>query len=155
MTNATFINWTDEAFVGHWNGKGKTFEPGYRAVMPEYLAEHFAKHLTNRELIKIGKETATSPKFPADQPAFMELFNKAFIGQTVEKEEDDIDGLISTAANEPSMDVKTEAPAPLTQGSPAAAQAAANAAPVAEEGATVITGPDDGEEEESGFALGQ
>lgn len=157
MTNATFQNWTEEAFKGYWDGKGKTFEPGYRQLVPAYLAEHFARHLTNRELLRQGKETSVSPKFPGQVPEFMELFNKAYIAEDAVAEEDDIDGLIGAAQLEPSMNITTSQPAPLNQNSPAAAQAAlaAEAAAGDDTGATVLTGPADDEEEESTFALGQ
>ena len=46
--------------------------------MPDYLARHFAKHLANRELLKLGKERATSPKKPEEVPEFMEVFNQAY-----------------------------------------------------------------------------
>jgi hypothetical protein len=145
MTNATFFNWSDEAFTGYWDGKPKTFAPGAKQLMPAWLAEHFAKHLTNRELLKQGKDTATSPKFPEQVPAFMELFNKAFIPDAASAGEGSIDEIISSASvEEPSMNITSKDQTPIQTGSPAAAQAAADA--------TVIAGPDD--EEESGFALG-
>lgn len=78
MRIAFFTNFSDEPFTGYWNGKPRTFKPGETKPLPDYLAQHYAKHLTNRELLKKGKETATSPKKPKDVPDFMELFNKAF-----------------------------------------------------------------------------
>ena len=75
---AMFFNFTKKPFTGYWNGKPKTFNPGEKKFMPEYLARHFAKHLTNQVLIDAGKETSTSPKFPEQVPEFMEVFNKAF-----------------------------------------------------------------------------
>lgn len=79
MKTATFTNFSTEKFVGYWDGKPKSFLPGQSVLMPDYLANHFAKHLTNRELLRDPKnERCTSPKRPADVPEFMELFNKAY-----------------------------------------------------------------------------
>jgi hypothetical protein len=78
MKTAIFTNFSNEPFTGYWDGKPKTFKPGQQIYMPDYLAKHFAKHLTNRELLKLGKERSTSPKRPQDVPEFMELFNKAY-----------------------------------------------------------------------------
>lgn len=78
MKTALFTNFSNEAFTGFWNGKGKVFLPGQSVYMPDYLASHFAKHLTNRELLKKGLERSTSPKKPQDVPEFMELYNQAY-----------------------------------------------------------------------------
>lgn len=87
-----FFNFTSKPFTGYWNGKPKTFKPDEKKYMPEYLARHFAKHLTNQVLIEAGKETSTSPKFPEQVPEFMEVFNKAFIcKESEEKPEIDVE----------------------------------------------------------------
>lgn len=78
MQSASFTNFSNEEFVGYWDGKPKRFKPGQSMYMPDYLAKHFAKHLTNRELLKKGFERSTSPKFPEQVPEFMELFNQAY-----------------------------------------------------------------------------
>lgn len=78
MKTALFTNFSTEPFTGFWDGKPKNFMPGASMYMPDYLAKHFAKHLTNRELLKVGKERSTSPKKPNDVPEFMEMFNKAY-----------------------------------------------------------------------------
>lgn len=87
MKTATFKNFSDEVFEGCYNGRCKKFPPGVEVDMPAYLARHFAKHLANRELIKVGKVTATSPKKPQEVPEFMDMFNKGF--QLVEHQEED------------------------------------------------------------------
>mgnify|MGYP001586839287 CR=1 FL=1 len=102
MKTSLFVNFSSEPFTGAYNGKTKTFAPGQSLYMPDYLAAHFAKHLTNRELIKRGKETATSPKFPEQVPDFMELFNQACIPDKDEdlspgEDKDSIDTLINVA----------------------------------------------------------
>ena len=103
MKTALFINWTNEEFIGYWDGKGRRFPSGQSMLMPDYLAKHFAKHLTNKELLRTVKdekgnivrekaedgrlvpklvyqdgEKYTSPKFPEQVPLFMEFFNKAY-----------------------------------------------------------------------------
>lgn len=86
---ALFHNFSDKPFTGYWNGKGRTFKPGDRKYMPKYLAEHYAKHLVNSVLIAQGKETSVSPKKPEQVPAFMELFNQAFILEDEDNGEQD------------------------------------------------------------------
>lgn len=102
MKTAFFINYSSEAFTGYWNGKGRTFQPGETKLMPEYLAYHFARTLANRELIKLGKERSTSPKFPEQVPDFMEQLNKAYKldddpDEPIGDDKDDIDVLMRVA----------------------------------------------------------
>lgn len=109
MKTALFTNWTDREFVGSWDGKVKRFAPGQSLYMPDYLAQHFAKHLTNRELLRVDAsgnliykdgEKMTSPKFPEQVPVFMELFNKAYTPDELDElgeKKDDVDTLISVA----------------------------------------------------------
>jgi len=84
---AIFTNFTDEEFEGFWDGRGRKYPPGKSEKMPDFLARHFAKHLTNKELLRTNKkgdlvhkngDKMTSPKRPEDAPMFMELFNKAY-----------------------------------------------------------------------------
>ena len=84
---ALFTNYTDEEFIGYWDGKGRKFAPGQSLYVPDYLARHYAATLTNRELLRIDKngqpvvkdgEKMTSPKHPEQVPKYMELFNKAY-----------------------------------------------------------------------------
>jgi len=112
MQTSLFTNFTDQEFIGYWDGKAKKFTPGQSTWMPDYLAKHFAKHLTNKELVRTNKngdliykngDKFTSPKFPDQIPLYMELFNKAYQLDDTNKEEelgninDDIDTLISSA----------------------------------------------------------
>lgn len=62
-----------------WNGENYTFKPGEPRYMLEFMAQHFAKHLVNRELVRMGLDNDTSPKRPKDNPRFMALWNKAYI----------------------------------------------------------------------------
>lgn len=88
MRTAIFFNFTDKPFTGYWNGRPHTFKAGEKKYMPQYLAEHFAKHLTNEILTSQEKYAYTSPKKPAEVPEFMNLFKKACI---VSETEDDGD----------------------------------------------------------------
>lgn len=167
MTNAFFHNFTDETFTGFWNGKPKTFKPGDRVLMPAWLAEHFAKHLTNRELIKAGKEVYTSPKTPGQVPEFMAVFRKCFIPESkaAAAGSNEVDEIISSA-QVPSMDIVVKKAEPIDQGAAAAlaaenneradggqeadpydANSAEHVGPGKE--SSVITGPDGDDDEES------
>lgn len=114
MRTAQFHNFTDKPFTGWWNGKSRVFAPGQKQNMPEYLARHFAKHLANRVLLEKGNETATSPKFPEQVPAFMDEFNKGF--QVEDQDEgDDLDVAIALAnkKEQPSSNIRTKPNKPL------------------------------------------
>jgi hypothetical protein len=109
MKIAQFTNFTNDEFIGYWDGKGKKFAPGQSIAMPDYLASHFALHLVNRELLKRNKDGSllipngdkyVSPKKPEDVPVFMDLFNKAFVLDELDElgeKRDDIDVLIDVA----------------------------------------------------------
>lgn len=109
MKTALFTNFSKEEFIGYWNGKGKKFAPGQSLYMQDFLARHFAKHLTNRELLRKDEngnpvypdgEKFTSPKFPEQVPQFMELFNQAYTPDEMDElgeEKEDIDSLIEVA----------------------------------------------------------
>jgi hypothetical protein len=131
---ALFTNFSNEEFIGYWDGKPKKFAPGQSLYMPDYLAQHFAKHLTNRELIKKGMERSTSPKFPIQVPEFMELFNRAYTPDETDElgeRADDIDTQIAVAnknRNKPENPEKQDPTQPQT-----------------------VLPPDDDEDEESEF----
>lgn len=74
-----FHNWTSEDFTGMWNSKPEYFKAGESKFMEEWRANHYATHLTNRELLRRGYENDTSPKFPDKNARFMEYFKKAYI----------------------------------------------------------------------------
>lgn len=102
MKNALFHNFTTKPFTGYWDGKSRTFQPGDKQYMPEYLAKHYAKHLANSVLNEMGGkyETYTSPKFPEQVPAFMDLVNKACILDESETEKDQVSADIDLANKE-------------------------------------------------------
>lgn len=114
-----FLNFSNEDFTGYWGGRGRTFKAGEKKFLPRYLAEHYALHLTNRELLKLGKETSTSPKNPSQVPEFMELFNKACIPQE-NASTDVVDSQIALM-NEPSMNMPSS-PAKVADKKPAITQ---------------------------------
>lgn len=89
MKTALFVNISGENFTGYWNGKPKTFKPGEKVYMEDWLANHFAKHLTNKILLSKGEETATSPKKPEQVPKFMEIFNQCCIVEDEEEKTDE------------------------------------------------------------------
>lgn len=67
-----FTNFTDEDFEGRWNEainhKKWTLKSGKSYYLPFYLAEHFAKHLVDRELDK--------KKLPTNHFTRQELMDK-------------------------------------------------------------------------------
>lgn len=50
--NVVFVNWSNEEFTHSWANEPFTFYPGKKTILPKYLADHFAKHLTDREMHK-------------------------------------------------------------------------------------------------------
>ncbi len=117
---ALFINFTDQEFTGYWNGKGRAYPPGVSEYMPDYLAQHFAKHLVNRELLRSNPsgqmiykdgDKMTSPKFPEQFPIYMELFNKAYISDNLDapgENQDNLDSLIASANKNRSAAIKAK-----------------------------------------------
>lgn len=49
-TPIIFTNFTDEVFYGRWNKRVYEIRAGKSVEVPFYLAEHFGKHLVDREL---------------------------------------------------------------------------------------------------------
>jgi hypothetical protein len=49
-----FTNWTDETFSHKWNSVEYTFKPGESTQLQDYLANHFANHLAQREINKLN-----------------------------------------------------------------------------------------------------
>lgn len=50
MKNKWFTNWTDEPFSYPYNSEEFIFGVGESKLLPEYLADHFGKHLTDKVL---------------------------------------------------------------------------------------------------------
>jgi hypothetical protein len=57
MKSVVFFNWSDEDFTWTWDKKPWDFAAGSKVYIQDYLANHFAKHLVDRELLKHGKNT--------------------------------------------------------------------------------------------------
>jgi len=49
-----FVNFTDEDFVHSWNSVTYTFKAGTSMYLEPWLAEHFSKHLVDREINKLN-----------------------------------------------------------------------------------------------------
>lgn len=54
MISKVFINWSKETFICHWDGVPYTFHPGQSIYLEDWKADHFAKHLTDREMQRDG-----------------------------------------------------------------------------------------------------
>lgn len=119
MKTALFTNFTEEEFTGFWDGKGKTYKPGQSQYMPSYLAEHFATHLVNRELLRRDSkgellissgDKYVSPKHPEDVPVFMNLFQKAYKPEPTAdgEEESELDTLINAANKNKTVEKQEE-----------------------------------------------
>jgi len=76
----TFVNWTDEDFTHKWDNTEYIFRAGVATLLQDYLANHFAKHLAQREINK-AKLLMTDPKFQI-------FYDKCFIGEKIEAETD-------------------------------------------------------------------
>ena len=53
-----FTNIDSEDYVGMWGGKGETIKAGETRPFPRFLAEHFAKHLVTKIMLKSGGDWA-------------------------------------------------------------------------------------------------
>lgn len=114
MPTALFYNFSDFEFVGMWGGKTRAFPAKSKTYMPAFLAQHFAKHLTNRELHRQGLDNATSPKFPEQVPQFNEMFRKAYVrDRDMEAKRTDLDAMIDSVNlnRQPGSTAAPEAPA--------------------------------------------
>jgi hypothetical protein len=83
-----FKNWTSEKFSYfgehgviqdencRWNGQAYSFLPGDVKFLPEGIAHHFAKHLTNKVLLAMGK--------PVDDHTRHSLYSRCFEEGTIQ-----------------------------------------------------------------------
>jgi hypothetical protein len=51
-----FTNIDDEDFVGVYGGEKKVIKSGQTIPLPKFLAEHYAKHLMDKMILKEGKD---------------------------------------------------------------------------------------------------
>lgn len=65
-----FKNWTNEDFKWKWDSLEYEFKSQSITPLPEYLFNHFAKHLSNRELNKLNR-----PIYLED-PILLEMIEK-------------------------------------------------------------------------------
>lgn len=56
-----FKNFSNETFTYSWNSEPRTFAPGEGEYMEEPVANHFAKHLVDREMQRDNKYQVTDP----------------------------------------------------------------------------------------------
>lgn len=130
MKTAQFTNFTEEEFVGYWDGKAKKFKSGESVYMPDYLAQHYATHLTNRELLRrkadgsmvvSNGEKFVSPKRPEQVPQFMDLFNQAYTpddADIVGEQGDDVDTLVDVTNKNKKSDDPVEVSSELPHTAP-------------------------------------
>lgn len=81
-SSVVFKNWSSETFSWTWDGVAYTFKPGLEMYMQDYLANHFAKHLADREMIRSGMDLnyRTRPErqafiekcFPVETPVIVQ-----------------------------------------------------------------------------------
>lgn len=57
-----FTNFSNEDFIGYWDGTPWNIKAGETIMLQAYLSNHFAKHLINRELNKIDESTGNEVK---------------------------------------------------------------------------------------------
>lgn len=147
-----FTNFSKEDFTWTWNKIPYKFPAGEFRFMETNLAEHFAKHLINRELLKKGRENDTSPKNPQENVYFMELHRLAI------EAVDTAEGADQTAIEQEVIDRDTRAKlgikapaapltAPVKKPAKTKAPSAQVAAPAKEEAFELIEVDDDDEDE--------
>jgi hypothetical protein len=54
MKAIPFLNWTNEDFSWTWDSVKYDFKAHTSTLMEEWKSKHFAKHLTDRELLRAG-----------------------------------------------------------------------------------------------------
>ena len=75
MEAIQFFNFSDEDFTWKFDGIGYTFKAGQTMFLEDFKANHFAQHLVDRELDKLGQSTGkslmrdqlTAQCFPSDE----------------------------------------------------------------------------------------
>lgn len=100
-----FRNWTNEDFSWAWNGERYDFPAKSARYLPEYLADHFAKHLTDREMHKAGQPTdmPIRAEFLAkcmNEEETFQVQNAEIVEAEIKNKEEDI-APIAVSSNEP------------------------------------------------------
>lgn len=99
-----FVNWSDEDFTWSWDSQPYTFRAGQSMVLFDYLADHFAGHLADREMDKLKIPTnhftrqnyidkAIKPIDVPDKPLVSEGPNAKLQQEILNKELEDAQGL--------------------------------------------------------------
>src|ERR1035437_2082299 len=73
-----FLNWTGEDFIGMWDNVERLIKAGESINLPGFLADHYAKHLVDREMINAGKDMSLNIE-EARKP----FIDKCFVGETI------------------------------------------------------------------------
>ena len=80
MEAKKFKNWSKESFTWKYNGVPHTFPAGMEIFLESPKADHFAKHLTDRELNRLQK--------PTNAPERGELEARCFpVGEVINQEQ--------------------------------------------------------------------
>lgn len=79
MQTKTFVNFSNEEFIGYWDSVPYRIKPGQAVMFEDWKAEHFAKHLVDRELQKLGKEINDQSR--------QSFVDKCFVAEVEENEE--------------------------------------------------------------------
>ena len=58
MEAVLFTNFSNDVFTHEWDKQQYTFQPGQTIYLQDYLARHFAKHLIDREINRIDRNTS-------------------------------------------------------------------------------------------------
>lgn len=56
MQTKLFVNFSNEDFTGYWDSTPYRIKSGQEILLEDWKADHFAKHLVDRELQKDGKQ---------------------------------------------------------------------------------------------------
>jgi len=72
METILFTNWTDEDFIGLWDGITYPIKKGQSMYLEDWKAKHFAKHLVDREMNKEGKPTSNPMRIGLEAKCFGE-----------------------------------------------------------------------------------
>lgn len=75
MEAKQFTNWTTEDFTWKFDGIPYTFKAGQTMFLEDFKADHFAKHLVDREMNRMGivtnmqveRDRLTAQCFPSDE----------------------------------------------------------------------------------------
>lgn len=87
----TFKNWSKEDFTCSWDGNPTTVKKGRLMPMEDFLADHFAKHLVDRELQKEGLPLLGDDRDEMLKKCFVEATIEETVTEKVEKTEKEVD----------------------------------------------------------------